>query len=289
MSHLMVTCRLIVDEPAEGAWNMAVDDVLLSAAAERGEAALRFYGWAEPTLSLGYFQAIESRQRHAPSGACPVVRRASGGGAILHDRELTYSLALPNAYCPQRNHGELYAVVHDLLCEALATLGVVGARRYATELWEANPFAEESPSALGRRKDSPPTATTGTAESEPFLCFERRTEHDVVLSAPDSPQCFAKIAGSKIAGSAQRKRRGAVLQHGSVLLARSQFAPSLPGIEDVAGVQMSAPQLVAAWIPLLSEGLGLRLVADRHSPGDLADAQRATTDKFAAESWLRRR
>jgi len=88
------TCRLIVDRPAPGAWNMAVDEALLDAAVEQGVAALRFYQWSEPTLSLGYFQRHADRDSHAASHDCTLVRRQSGGGAILHDRELTYSLTL---------------------------------------------------------------------------------------------------------------------------------------------------------------------------------------------------
>src|SRR6185295_18138238 len=87
--------RLLIDPPGGGAWNMAVDEALLETAATTGQATLRFYQWQEPTLSLGYFQSVADRQQHAASLDCPVVRRASGGGAILPDRELTYSVALP--------------------------------------------------------------------------------------------------------------------------------------------------------------------------------------------------
>ncbi len=91
----MIEFRLLIDPPAPGAWNMAVDEVLLDWSAQSGGYAWRFYRWDEPTLSLGYFQPYEDRQRHPPSRACPAVRRATGGGAILHDAELTYSLAVP--------------------------------------------------------------------------------------------------------------------------------------------------------------------------------------------------
>ena len=74
---------------------MAVDETLLFDAAENGTATLRFYSWDEPTLSLGYFQRYADREQHTASRTCAVVRRQTGGGAILHDRELTYSLALP--------------------------------------------------------------------------------------------------------------------------------------------------------------------------------------------------
>src|SRR5436190_15116613 len=91
----MESLRLIIDPPLIGPMNMAIDEALLESAATDGVATLRLYQWSEPTLSLGYFQAAEERERHQASTNCPLVRRASGGGAILHDRELTYSLALP--------------------------------------------------------------------------------------------------------------------------------------------------------------------------------------------------
>ena len=77
--------HLIIDPPASGAWNMAVDEALLIDAADSGIATLRFYQWDVPTLSLGYFQAYDDRHQHAASGDCVCVRRQTGGGAIVHD------------------------------------------------------------------------------------------------------------------------------------------------------------------------------------------------------------
>ena len=91
----MFDVRLIIDPPLRGPWNMAVDEALLADDVETDAATLRFYRWSEPTLSLGYFQSYADRELHAASRGCAVVRRQSGGGAILHDRELTYSLVLP--------------------------------------------------------------------------------------------------------------------------------------------------------------------------------------------------
>ena len=74
---------MIDSDPAVGAWNMAADDVLLDA----GVAALRFYQWAEPTLSIGYFQP-HTAARSFPH--LPWLRRTTGGEAIVHHHELTY-------------------------------------------------------------------------------------------------------------------------------------------------------------------------------------------------------
>src|SRR5688500_2618026 len=108
----MLNVRLINDPPAPGAWNMAVDEALLESAAERGIATLRLYRWSEPTLSLGYFQAAGDRIQHPASLGCPMVRRASGGGAIIHDSELTYSLAIPQPDVRAHAATDLYEAVH---------------------------------------------------------------------------------------------------------------------------------------------------------------------------------
>ena len=82
----MYPTRLIIDDAADGSWNMACDEAMLMSTGRSGQRCLRFYGWSRPTLSLGYFQKQAAREGHAPSRGCDLVRRATGGGAILHDR-----------------------------------------------------------------------------------------------------------------------------------------------------------------------------------------------------------
>jgi lipoate-protein ligase A len=269
----MFPCRLLVDDAQRGAWNMAIDDVLLSSAANDNVATLRFYGWSEPTLSLGYFQPLAARDGHEPSRNCAIVRRASGGGAILHDRELTYSLALPASALMMgeggpRSHTDLYRIVHESLIAALAELGVTGAHRYGA-----------SPAIASAAHGEPGPA-------EPFLCFERRTEHDVILQ------------GAKIAGSAQRKRtsangNSAILQHGSILLARSPAAPSLAGINELAKESIVRPiarnTLIAAWEPLLVDALGLWPESQAPRAQESTDAGAVEKEKFGNRAWLTRR
>src|SRR5690349_2496197 len=89
--------RLLNDPPASGAWNMAVDEALLEGVASgRSPATLRFYSWRPACLSLGYFQPFGIVDvSGCRARGVDVVRRPTGGRAILHDRELTYSLTLP--------------------------------------------------------------------------------------------------------------------------------------------------------------------------------------------------
>jgi lipoate-protein ligase A len=245
----MPTLRLLIDPPAAGAWNMAVDEALLASAAA-GVATLRFYTWSEPTLSLGYCQPARQREAHAASRSCPLVRRASGGGAILHDRELTYSLAVPLRQRFGAQAGELYQIAHHTLVQSLRALRVVA--------------HVHDPAA-------------GEAAATEFLCFQRRTRGDV-LCGP-----------AKIAGSAQRRSRGAILQHGSVLLGSSPCAPELPGIEQLSGVRVTAEQLLAIWHPPVAVELRAAI-----QPGKLTNAERANAaaierERFSSPGWTLRR
>jgi lipoate-protein ligase A len=243
-------CRLILDGPADGAWNMAVDETLLALAARDGGPILRFYGWSEPTLSLGYFQPYGDRQGHPPSRACPVVRRPSGGGAIVHDRELTYSFAVPVAHPLARPPDALYRLFHETLAEAL-------------------------PPPDGR----PPAGLwTGPAHAAgAFLCFERRAAGDLVCEA------------AKIAGSAQRRRRGALVQHGGVLLACSAAAPDLPGWEDLCGAPCPAAALIAAWCDRLARRAGLAWRTLPLGPEESRLAGLLADTKYRRPGWTRRR
>ncbi len=102
--------------------NMAIDE-LLWIEASRGKPFLRFYTWADrPVLSLGYFQSAPAVRSNPRLSRLPYVRRITGGGAIVHDNELTYALALPAALAPRTN--DLYLLVHRAFAAALEDFGV---------------------------------------------------------------------------------------------------------------------------------------------------------------------
>lgn len=194
MVNAETTCRLLIEaEPRDGAWNMAYDEALLDAAATRGEVILRVYRWSEPTLSLGYFQ--KSLPENLPDSlkSLPRVRRLSGGGAILHHHEWTYSCVVPRHHCLAKSTELLYEEAHHALVRVFA--------RYEID-------AQLRGESLSDRDGQ-------------FLCFLRGDPRDVVVS------------GHKVVGSAQRRRRGAVLQHGSVLLKSSDLTPRVPGLFDL--------------------------------------------------------
>ncbi len=120
--------RWLIDPPLDGPANMARDEAILACVGEGSSPpTLRFYRWDPPTISLGYFQAISDYEALAdPAGSLAVVRRLTGGGAILHDRELTYSLTVPSAHPLIQSAGPngLYAHVHAAFAALLARYGV---------------------------------------------------------------------------------------------------------------------------------------------------------------------
>ncbi len=300
---MTLPCRLLIDPPALGAWNMAVDELLLDLAAE-GRAALRFYLWSEATLSLGYFQQFDDRRQHPHASCCAVVRRLTGGGAIVHDRELTYSLALPRGHDSADDRDRLYSLAHRSLIAALAEKGLraevfcpcagadaaarddsPGPAQYSTGTAGQAGSGTHSAQAAG----APETAGTGAqlaravgaAEQsgrvargdDEFLCFQRRTLGDVVLG------------GMKIAGSAQRRRRGAVLQHGSVLLARSSAAPQLPGVAELSGIELTPFELIERWRPLLVEAIGLDCVEEPLSTEERRRVESLVALRYGNPIW----
>jgi len=235
--------------------NMAVDQLLLQSIEGASPPVLRFYRWNEPTLSLGYFQSLADRQLHSDSGPCAIVRRATGGGAILHHHEITYSVAVAakNLAGPAL---DLYRQIHQVWIETLADFGV-SARVY-----------RELP-------ESCPAESAATPES--FLCFQRRTDEDLIIS------------GYKILGSAQRKTRHGILQHGSLLLKSSRFAPQLPGIRELTGADIHAAALSKRFARRLAAAWSLRWQTEPLSVAERDDALAIAEQKFRADRWLRRR
>lgn len=251
----MNVVHLLIDPPAVGAWNMAVDDVLMERAAEQGIATLRFYQWSPATLSLGYFQNAAERNGHAASRSCPLVRRSSGGGAILHDQELTYSLSLPTSHPLAADAETLYRETHGLLLETLDRFGVTAK------------LNERTLTALG---------------GEPFLCFERRSVGDVI------------VGNYKICGSAQRRRKGAILQHGSILLGASAYAPELLGLRELGAPTITVERLAAGWLAQWRGYLSRRQVELCDAAGttkelDAERIERVTNEKYGADLWTNRR
>lgn len=244
--------RLIYDPPANGAWNMAIDEVMLDAVTTSGQPILRFYTWEHPTLSLGYFQEHRDRSRHQASFDCAWLRRSTGGGAILHDGELTYSFVVPAHARSASETRRLYDAFHETLVEVLWQLYHTTAGLHSGE--------QGSPD-----------------RHEPFLCFQRRSPGDVILHR------------HKVAGSAQRRHRGALLQHGSILLRGSRFAPELPGLSDLIGKDVEANVLRDAWKNRLATRLDVEFHLDTWGELEREAASQVASLRFGAFQWNERR
>ncbi len=245
----MPIARLIRDTASAGAWNMAVDEALMHSAGTTGQLTLRIYEWAEPTLSMGYFQSYRARDGHLASRACKAVRRTTGGGTILHHYDITYSLTGPVRDRTDQQLHQWYDWVHDAWRDALAEQGLSASR---------------CPQTLQDREHR-------------FLCFERRAAGDLLL------------AGMKIGGSAQRRLPKAALQHGSILLRQSPAAPELPGIAELAGRDLACQEWVESWVARLGDVLGITWQEGTLTDVEREEARRIEQAKFAHSEWTHRR
>ncbi len=214
------TWRLLDHAPADGAWNLAVDEAVAEAVGrEEAPPTLRLYGWERPTISLGALQRF-------PGGVSPaacrqhgvaLLRRISGGRAVLHAVELTYSVSVPRAGVWRRSVPELFQRLCGGLVAGLARLGIHA--------------------AVG---DGGP-ARNGPTEG---ACFLLRQTPAIL------------VEGRKLVGSAQYRSDRAVLQQGSLLL---DFDPALhldlfpgwPRRDPAAGI--SSLRLLLGRIPPRAE------------------------------------
>jgi lipoate-protein ligase A len=241
-----VTCRLLPFAVADGPHNMAADEVLLLSAQE-GQTSVRFYGWSEATVSLGYFQPAAARDLDPKLHALPFVRRPTGGAVLVHHHELTYALALSKHLCSSTREPWLVRI-HRIIAGALTSLGV----------------------------DCRLAEQTAKGQHCSILCFEQITAGDILLG------------GRKIAGSAQRRQKGSLLQHGAILLKASSYAPWLLGIWNLTGHEICGSELQAAILHEFIRDTGWNLL---QTPWETEEQNRIrlTAEKFASSWWNTRR
>jgi lipoate-protein ligase A len=194
--------RLLLSEPADGPLNMAIDEAILLAVAQgRSLPTLRFYRWAPPCLSLGYAQPVadaDFARLAALSFDC--VRRPTGGKAILHADELTYSINAPQTD-PRMGGGivESYRRLSEGLLRGLTLLGAV-ARNDKTFTTESTESAEKD------KRENSVDSVLSAVKNNP-VCFITPSNYEITAN------------GKKLIGSAQSRKQGMVLQHGSLPLA----------------------------------------------------------------------
>jgi lipoate-protein ligase A len=235
--------RLILDGESHGAWNMGVDEALMRSAVRTDRPTLRFYHWKGPWLSLGYGQSVSAERIEACERAgVGWIRRVSGGRAVLHGEDLTYALAARESQLPAGLRAS-YELVAGALLEALRAIGIQA---------EASPFACSRP-----REPFPPRFGNDSGPSTPirrwgFDCFARAAGREICVD------------GRKLAGSAQRRAGGGVLQHGSIRLrpdtAEARQASSLSGDQSTSvaelGVDVAPGALQSACVNSFEKALG---------------------------------
>lgn len=262
------TWRLIVDGGADGPTNMAVDQAILDAvAAGRSLPTLRFYAWAPPCLSLGRGQPLADADLPACRAAgVDVVRRPTGGRAILHTDELTYSVAL-------------------LQSDPRAEGGVLGSYRRLSKGLLAGLFQLGVPAlqSVGQRKPSAELTA---------VCFETPSDYEITVD------------GRKLVGSAQWRARGGVLQHGTLplfgdltrivdhlaLSHAEREAQKLDlglraiTLEQALGQTISFAQAAQALVAGFGQALNLTLVPGELAPHERARAAELRESRYATPS-----
>jgi lipoate-protein ligase A len=284
--------RLIITPPAPGAWNMAVDEAIAQHAG-RGDAppTLRFYQWQPACVSLGRHQPLADIDlaRCAALGY-DVVRRPTGGRAILHTDELTYSVA-----GPQEDPILAGAVLDSYLRLSQGLLA--GLER------------------LDLRVAKAPPSNRASADAGP-VCFEVPSAYEIVVPAGGSSS--AEVRGSssvvyrdpqKLVGSAQSRRQGWVLQHGTLPLVgdvtrlvevvvfadeaeraaqRGLLAQRATTVQAALGRAVSFAEAAAALAAGFEQALGIHFELAELTPAELDRAARLQQDQYAADAWTAR-
>ncbi len=269
MSYPRAAWRLLNTDHDDGFTNMAVDEAVMLAVAEgQSPPTIRFYGWEPPCLSIGYAQSMT---REVEVALCrqrgvDCVRRPTGGRAILHTDELTYSLA-----ASQEERRVAGGVVESY--RRLSVGLVLGLRSLGLDAAQAQ---------RGKTRG-------GTA-----ACFDAPSHYEVTAN------------GKKLVGSAQVRRKGAVLQHGSLPLQgditrifdylkvsseenrealREKLRQRAASLELVMGRVVPFAQVAEALARGFAEALNLELRAGELSACELNLVEELRESKYATAEW----
>lgn len=249
--------RLLDTGSGPAVYNMAMDEALLETVAAGALPVLRFYGWSPPAVSIGYFQGLEEevdREACARRGI-DLVRRISGGGAVFHDAEITYSFIIP------RDHplaGTSIMASYGQLCSGItAGLGLLGIDAVFVPVNDIVAGGKKvSGNAQTRRQGCVLQHGTVLLDSDPELMFE-------LLKVPPEKTKGKLIQDikSRVTGLRALLGRNVHFNEARDALAR--------GFKDALSLDYSGPS--------------------RPSPPEEARAAALAREKFGSEAWLRRR
>jgi lipoate-protein ligase A len=269
----MSTWRLIITPVAHGAWNMALDEAILEHV-ERGEIrpTLRLYAWDPPCLSLGRAQPFtDVDAARLKSRGWEVVRRMTGGRAILHTDELTYSVT--GSVDEPHLAGSLLDSYNRLAKALLAAVQDLG---LPVEMKEDKAESSGIPNPI---------------------CFEVPSTYEITVN------------GKKLIGSAQARRRNGVLQHGSLPLtgdltricqalafpdelareaAMRRLLARATTVESVLGREVAWETGAQAFVRAFETQLGLKLEVGELSASEISRAKELVSEKYAHPSWTER-
>ena len=265
--------RLLRTPPKGGAWNMAVDEAVLEAA-ERGESrpTLRLYAWEPACLSLGRAQSVNDVDRgRLESNGWELVRRITGGRAILHTEELTYSVCGPaDEPCLAGSVLESYNRLAAALLSAVQALGL--------------PVQVQTDKVENASGSNP-------------VCFEVPSTYEIT------------VGGRKLIGSAQARRKDGVLQHGSLPLggdlgricqvlvfpdeparevARQRLYARATTVAGALGRQLRWEDAAQAFVRAFETRLEIEFRHEEMTVKELSRAEELTREKYANAAWTER-
>ena len=243
--------RFIESGPDRAATQMAVDEaMLLARAGGQVPDTLRFFAWRPPAVTVGYFQSLKQAVDLdvARGSGVDVVRRYTGGGAVFHDRELTYSVAMSEAAAPS-GIAESYEFICGGVVAGLKLLGIEA---------EFKPIND----ILVRGKK---ISGSGQSRRQGVIL-----QHGTILIDTDLEKMFGllkvpdeKIRDKMIASAAER----------------------VTSIRQELGFVPEAPQLRDAFVRGFARSLGAELEAGALTAAELKDARRLAREKYGADQW----
>ncbi|MDQ0218345.1 lipoate--protein ligase family protein [Peribacillus cavernae] len=257
-------------------FNMAMDEALLNWHSNgRIPPIIRFYGWDPATLSIGYFQKAEKEinLEEVKKQGAGFVRRPTGGRAVLHEHELTYSVIVNEEYPNMpKNVTEAYRVISEGILRGFKNLGL--------DAYFAVPKTDNEKAALREPRSS--------------VCFDAPSWYELV------------VEGRKVAGSAQTRQKGVILQHGSILLDLDEdklfsmfnfpndrvkermmrsFRAKAVAIHDLTSRKIDIPQATEAFKKGFAEGLDIELQLYTLSDKQLVEINHLAKSKYESDEW----
>lgn len=257
-------------------FNMALDEALLEWNSKGAfSPVIRFYGWNPPTLSIGYFQKVEKEINieAVKNQGIGFVRRPTGGRGVLHEHELTYSVIVPESHPMMPNTvAEAYRVISEGILKGFHQLGL--------EAYFAVPETIEERELL----KSPHSA----------VCFDTPSWYELV------------VEGRKVAGSAQTRQKGVILQHGSILLdmdedklfslfkysnervmerMKKSFKNKAVAINDLTSNRISMEQAKEAFKKGFEEGLNINLEPYELNQTEIDYVNQIAKERYESDEW----